>query len=417
MTYAKEQEFLRLAARRPSENDRQKKPDRLIVENLDWQYIRQQAFIHRISPLLYDRYFTQPPVSSDVPGEVIQYFQDAYQQTYLWNTVIYQQLSLVLQEFQQHNIVPVVLKGGMLAKWVYRNIALRPMQDIDLLLDDQDIDTAARILRNLGYSNILHHLTYLSDWHRTHEERLFAGFEHQGYHLPTLIKKWGNQSICIELHRLLTPLMRAKDARSLAIPGADFPLRTLRPEYFLLHLGFHIQKHVQHGKIARLIWLCDIAEYLHVYGSRIDWSFFLALCQQYQVEQEVLLSLSQARTLLDVSFPLELPLSDHQMSLSSLFPEKEPDNDRLFFQTISQTSPTERVRYIWESLFPSHDFMLTRYAIRHRWMVYLYYPLRLLKACGRSCRLVMPLVREKSCRLLSQKTRSWIVSRKRGKGR
>src|SRR5260370_40743738 len=62
------------------------------------------------------------------------------------------QLREIRTALAAQNIPIVALKGIVLAFLAYPDPSLRPMNDIDLLLDEKHLDSAVRILRNLGYS-------------------------------------------------------------------------------------------------------------------------------------------------------------------------------------------------------------------------------------------------------------------------
>ncbi|GAK56061.1 hypothetical protein U27_03023 [Candidatus Vecturithrix granuli] len=396
MTYSKEQEFLLLAVQRSLCEDERQRRERLCAEALDWQYIQRQAAFHRIGPLIYHHCFSQANQGDHIPSEVRQYFQDAYQQTYLQNRLLYQQLNLLLPEFEKHNCRPIVLKGIFLAKYIYQNIALRPMHDIDLLLQQQDANTAVQILKNAGYSNILNHIVFLSDWHQFQEDRIFRELESQGFHLPIFIKKLGAFNVCVELHHHITPILDAQQIDSMPVSGFNGPVRTLSPEYFLLHLCFHVYNHFQKESSSYLLWYYDIVEFIHTYyfqDSSMSWKRFLVLCQQIQIEEEVFRSLAIVHTLFKVAVPekvLTFPW-DFQELLIHIFSEPKPNPEVSMLRSVLAQRKSFGLRYLWDCLFPSKAFLVARYNIRPRWLVYLYYPVRLFKALSRGGRLIKVL--------------------------
>jgi hypothetical protein len=68
------------------------------------------------------------------------------------NAAIYDQLGEVLKECAKRELKPIALKGVHLAARVYPHIALRPMNDIDLLFDAGDLSLAEEMLEELGYA-------------------------------------------------------------------------------------------------------------------------------------------------------------------------------------------------------------------------------------------------------------------------
>ncbi len=68
------------------------------------------------------------------------------------NAAIYEQLGEVLKECTKRGLKPIALKGVHLAARVYPHIALRPMNDIDLLFEIGDLTEAEAMLASLGYA-------------------------------------------------------------------------------------------------------------------------------------------------------------------------------------------------------------------------------------------------------------------------
>ena len=65
--------------------------------------------------------------------------------------VTQQQLAEALGAFRDAGIPTIVLKGAYVAEAVYKNIALRPMSDVDILVKKKDLPAVEKILLKLGY--------------------------------------------------------------------------------------------------------------------------------------------------------------------------------------------------------------------------------------------------------------------------
>ena len=397
MNLRPEQQFLLTVPGNTLSAERKKSREAL-PQDLDWEYVRRQARIHRVGPLLWYACLAHPEEYGHIPSEIRQDFQEQYQQTYLQNTLLYQQLDRLLHQLAEDHIVPVFLKGIFLAKWVYGNIGLRPMRDIDLLLADRELQIAEQTLERAGYTSILQHLTFVSDWQKAHEEALFFKLKYQGCHLPQLIKTFGAFQVVIELHHALMSTMRAQNVQTVDIPHNGGVVRTLRPEYFLLHLCFHLHSHAIEGKLPLLIWHYDLLKFLNMYAACFDWSLLFSLAEQFQAHEVVVTRLAQACRLFDYPLPAPLRCAASAGDLSqkfwtALFPEREPSPDRQFISSVFKVRTFSMgVRYLWECLFPSREFLRQRYQVRHNWLVYGYYPLRLWKAFRRGTRLIKYLL-------------------------
>lgn len=379
-----ERRFLLLALKNPSTENCELQM--MLNTPLNWEYIRRQAQLHRISPLLYHRWVARRELAIHIPASARQAFQESYQQTYLRNTLFYRHLARLAAEFRAHNITPIALKGIALAKTIYSSIALRPMQDIDLLLRREDLPQAVEIMQQFGYTNILPHLTYFSRWHQAYEEARFAELAHHGDHLPTFIKQVGAVSICVELHRQLVPGMEFAQVGATPFADGSMPnLLTLTPEYLLFHLCVHLDKHRQIGQVPYLIWYCDIAEVIRTYRKQFDWNCFQAICRKSQRETTVRRILADTAELCGVSIPLPLPADSSDIS-ATIFTDNFSDPDMDFLRNAFRFGWKTGLRYLWESLFPSRAFMQMRYQPRCPRLIYGYYLLRCGKACIRGVR-------------------------------
>jgi hypothetical protein len=381
MKYSKEHEFILLAVRRQPNALAQPRLETLIQHGLDWEYVQYQTYVHRVGALIYQNCVRHPEHFPEMPPAVLQYLHELYQQTYLQNTLWYQEFDTVLGEFAKKGVTPVALKGIALARIVYRDIALRPMQDIDLLIQQPDLTVAAEMLYRLGYSHILDHLTYLSDWHKTYEARLYAALSSQGDHLPVFLKQSGSGFMCIELHHQLAPDMTAARVKTCTASDPTLPVPILAPEYFLVHLCFHLSTHAQDDKQPRLIWGCDIAEFLTMFRSRINWDSVSFISHQYQIEQPVRESLELVKQCLQEPFR-------ETSGVTKFFRLSPASEEAALLQNMFRYGKRNGMRYLWALLFPSRKFLITRYSIRHQRLTPIFYLVRVFHALKRGVRLL-----------------------------
>lgn len=92
-------------------------------------------------------------ISNDkgVPSETIKVLEKIYYSNLARNMLLYDELSKVLSAFKTAEIDVIVLKGVFLAEQIYKNIGLRPMSDIDLLVKEKDLQKAKVELNKLMY--------------------------------------------------------------------------------------------------------------------------------------------------------------------------------------------------------------------------------------------------------------------------
>ncbi|MEN8218321.1 MAG: nucleotidyltransferase family protein [Pseudomonadota bacterium] len=134
----------------------------------DWESIVQFAVIYSVAPLLYHRI-----KSVNIPASFQHKLLKAYLISASRNTRLYSELSKIIKALQDTPVI--VLKGAHLAQNVYGNIALRPMNDIDILVRKTDLLKAEKNMLEIGYSSP-----------RQNEIQVACAKHH---HLPPLIKQ------------------------------------------------------------------------------------------------------------------------------------------------------------------------------------------------------------------------------------
>jgi Uncharacterised nucleotidyltransferase len=167
----------------------------------------------------------------------------------------------LLAAFAAAGIPIVLLKGAALAHLIYPSPELRPMVDIDVLIDPADSERAIRITRGLGY-------IFAGGY-----ESRFAGRLH---HLPVAATNQSGFRIALEIH---VDTMSPNQAESLT-----FATLAEKPQLFkrgpgsngfaLGHTDMlrHLARHAfEPNRRVRLIHLYDLWRYQTKFRDDIDW--------------------------------------------------------------------------------------------------------------------------------------------------
>jgi hypothetical protein len=259
---------------------------------LDWNELLSLAFRHDVAPLLYHALRAIPQV---VPAAVSTELHRAAAANAVRNALLFEDLAGILSWAHTNQIDVVVLKGAALADTVYRNRALRPMRDIDLLVRVEHVDAVEEFLVQHGYV-LDSQRARAESWYRQHD-----------YHLPYYKRDRGLPTSCVEVH---WDLDRPSRGCRLGIDGiwrravgaviGGVPANTLSPEDTVLHLCLHACKH---ELVAGLRSYCDIAETVRRHASSLDWVGVTERAAQGGVSPFVHLPLALARELLDAPVP------------------------------------------------------------------------------------------------------------------
>ncbi|MBN1461622.1 MAG: nucleotidyltransferase family protein [Armatimonadetes bacterium] len=316
----------------------------------DWPAIVRAATVHGVAPYLYVRLATAG-LTRLLPGEVVESLRDSYQRTSLANLKIYQELPKALSCLARHDIPVLLLKGAHLARFVYPYEAMRPMEDIDLLVRPADYTRAGEILMDGGYR-------------LAHSEDHWGGEEPEERHIAVT----GENGTTIELHRTfdLSPTATrasADDAfaRAGRVAIEDVEAYVMAPEDLLLHVAMHAS--FQHGFGLGMLVLCDIGVILECFRSEIDWDAFISRTFSWAACRGVWLTLVLARELVGVGPSLEVLGRLHPaeatnglraMARSRILAGKKPRDipSATLAQLYAQTTVRHRLGTLARRLFP-----------------------------------------------------------------
>lgn len=316
-----EQRILCLAARTVLEPIVERQLVELLRGPIDWERLWAQGHLHEVLPLLtvtLRRLAAQVPI----PAPWLERAQRRYYATMLRNTTLADELLRALAAFRQAGVAALPVKGLVLAETLYGSLALRPLGDLDILVQPADLPRARAALGELGFAQA--------------DE---PGYEnaHHPYHDPPYYRKAVGGAICLELHwRLWASHFFQLETDALwrrAVPtqlhGAT--LSILSPEDTLLHLAIHRSR-----SALRLRFVCDVAELLRRYHATLDWEYLLAQTQAAGARTTMFYTLALAADLLEAPVPdgllarlhvsrMKRRLLDHTCGSAALFRPAEPD--------------------------------------------------------------------------------------------
>lgn len=385
LSLSSEDKLLLYCSRLSINEDIKCKIEEILSNVLDWNYIVDCSVKQGISPLFY---WNMKKISSgkDVPSEVMKNLEKMYYSNLARNMLLYDELNKILTAFKKANIDTIVLKGAFLAEEIYKNIGLRPMSDIDLLIKEEDIQKAKKELTELKYSATSIHQTKLHEQFQTVLGNELSVIHH-------------NKKIAIDLHwDIQSPHIPFEvdinkfwnNARLIKIAGIE--TLTFVPENLLQHLCLHMDKHINISgspPAKPLRDYCDIAEVTRHYKDTINWDYFLQSSKDYGIEEPVFQGLFIAKEYFGAFVP-ENVLSELKSVKSNIcFEEifqgltKEDPNKKYQCLETERLANLKKVKGIWNKsriifgyAFPSKEFMIYCYSIKNEKQIYRYYLIR-----------------------------------------
>ncbi len=358
--------------------------DDLLSSPLNWGFISEAARSHNILQLLYHNLKGLSNLSL-IPPSVMEDSKRVYHETIARNMCLYAELQTILDAFDRAGLQAITLKGAALAGGVYPDIGLRPMLDIDLLVKEDELILADRVMTDLDYSG--------ADGLKSRR-----WFMENHFHLPPY--RHVRKPAIVEIHWHITANSRCTDIRKWWERAARRNIMgrlTLvpSPEDMLIHLSVHLFDHGYDNRFV-LKCLCDIFETLRRYGDEIDWNLLQDEIREHGIEKQVHSTLHLARKFYaprDDSFvPITLDHADHRFLRvleDSLFSNNgnTPINPHLL-KSLMFDNFSKKMRYLLPAIFPSRQQMAERYpASRYPMMAFLYYlarPFNLLARYGMS---------------------------------
>jgi hypothetical protein len=384
LSLSSEEKLLLYCSRLSISEDIKCKIEGILSNDLDWDYTLECSIKQGISPLFYWN-LKKINNGKDVPSEVMKNLEKIYYSNLARNMLLYDELSKILTAFKKADIDTIVLKGAFLAEEIYKNIGLRPMSDIDLLVKEEDVQKAKKELLKLKYSANV----YTTKTHEKFQTILSEElpFTHQ------------NKNSYVEIHWDIqphnTPYMIDinkfwNNTKSVEIAGIE--ALTFASEDLLQHLCLHLDKHINYSgapPAKPLRDYCDIAEVTNYYKDTINWNYLIQSSKNYGIEEPIFQGLFIAKEYFGALIPeniiRELEPVKSDISFEEIFQGLTKNNSNKKYQCLEMSYLTNlkiidgswnKARIIFGDVFPSKEYMMYRYSIKNENQVYRYYFVR-----------------------------------------
>jgi hypothetical protein len=294
MNLSAEDRLLLCCARTKIEGEMVERARGLLSQGLNWDYLLKGSSSHGITPLVFHN-LKMIDRDGVVPNQVLRKFERAYYANVRHNMKIYGELGKILKALQDAEIKVMILKGAAIAETAYQNMALRPIGDIDLLVQEKDFLKIKNELVNLGYEPVesLPRLTPT-------EAVEYAHYFEQ-------VRFFNEDGMLIETHFRLVNMgipkveeMVWQNAVTLKIVGGDALIPSA--EDSLLYLCIHANQH----NYCMIRLFCDIAELLNRHLEKINWRYFLNIVKQRRLECSIYYTLYFTNQLLGTEIPRDI---------------------------------------------------------------------------------------------------------------
>lgn len=327
---------------------------------VDWDAMVVRAETSGVGPLLY-RNLRSAGLLKALPADSVEALYGAYYRVAARNTLHLEALEAILKALARWGIVPILLKGAGLVATIYDNPALRPMGDLDLLVQPAEFRPALQCLGSLGYRP-------------THAEQYPGAYEVVTHHVG--LRQEAPYDLLVELHHhwLDLPASLSHNVsveevrqRAIAVQVGQAQAWVLSPSDQVLHLSAHIAIHSP--SIRRFIWCYDLDRVIRRYERSLDWTLILQRAVDYQMVLPLQRVLPAIIAMLTTPVPAEVlkrleripvdPRERQRYAPSALGPRSR------LVDGLQKLSGLEgagaKLRFAWQMLFPSWAYMRASY--------------------------------------------------------
>ena len=332
-----------------------------------WIHLTDILNQNRIIPFLYSRIGVLPEKLRP-PKYITNIMREYFLVSRVRNIKMDKQLERLLLAFKQEQIKVLVMKGSAIAWSVYPDPAMRPYDDIDLLVLPQQFVKARKIMEMLGYRC---------------EAKIFEIFkdvqsEEYFHYQDRSIGK-----LKVEIHWDLHCFYGAKHNialddlfhNAITVNTSSFYFETFNAVDTLLHMVAHTG--FSHTKDIRLSWICDIAQILTRLEVPQDWISLQTKSVEWGIRLlfERIIKMAEAWNGIKIpdrfadfsSWPK--PLLNELAIWPHITQKHESTISMLKIRLPGNLDFFEKIRLLFHLIFPPSDHILIEFPCRYKWQI------------------------------------------------
>lgn len=299
-------------------------------------------------------------------------FRDEHYRNSARNIIIYEEAKSVITKFNERCIPAVILKGVFLAGEVYKDISLRPMSDVDILVKKDDLPRANETLCIMGYLTPPFYDDVIGN-RKTVSVNSIMYFPHD-MSRPVIHIHWNIINSTWPLERLAALVdMNKIWSRAMPVRMDGVCALTLSPEHQIIYLAYH----ALHHSFDKPTMITDIIAVIRFYGSKIDWDYLREESERFGLEIAVYISLKYVSRISGLEFAGLRRLCPKRInaieSMVMSVTEKRNYTYALSYLTFlsTQRGLSGKLHFIFNTVFSSrivmaHNFYLPASRIRPR---------------------------------------------------
>lgn len=303
------------------------------------QLLSNQDFVS-IAPQVY-HLLKEGDKLGEIPDFFYLYLKKQYLQTLQLNLFVKHQTNLLLNQFEENEIEVVPLKGVYFAETYFGNLGARRTSDIDLLIKEQNLEEAVKMVKKLGFT--------------TEEERI-PGHFHCSYskQLP------GSEiPLVVELHwDLLKESTAHFNIHDFWRAATHHGHSEFIKELSAFHTFYMITLHGWRHNLDSLKYYMDIIQLIHCLKEEVDFEQIIAIAGTHKTRRRIVRTLTavyQEFPFLDKIKPFPYKSSKLFLKLNNKKNEStffKKYTDYIDYQYFSYDTPGHILNEVIDTIFP-----------------------------------------------------------------
>lgn len=329
-----------------------------------WRDLATLSMTHKVFPLLYRLVLAHPEA---VGADMLSWFNHAGLMHKARAVRFERAIADVNGIVEEARLPACWLKGAALAYMLYPAFWLRSMIDVDVLVPFDVRKTALEALRAAGYRDSAR------PWGRELSSELSEATTNH-----YIFRARDNKGVTIELHYRLLRLGQIDDQDAITewfwtqtqeLETPHSKMRILTPEATLLHMAAHDvlqheQAEIARAPLSKAVTLRNVYDaHLLVTQHELDWELVRERAAQWEWEYAISRILTQAQHFFGTSVPGELSsvLSTPAEQAAKISDRRKDNIVVIGWDVLRQASWRDRVRYVWNAMFPTPGYMRAKY--------------------------------------------------------
>ncbi len=259
-------------------------------KKIDWSRFKDILSYHRLAPFAYLSFKEH---ISFLPEDLSRILKATYYHCVAHISRLQRKFLWLQGAFRERNVLLLPIKGIALLDDLYLNYPARSSADMDILVKEEDLDKAVKILEDLGYRKNLEGFKE-SYWRKKQYHFVFQEKEPKGFspiielHWDLDYRRYRRQLLPECFKRLREGLMQ------------NSQVKLLSPEDTFIALALHQRRF---GAALSLRDVCDMAILLNKYVSGFDWDYVLREIKKARICSTIFFAISQIRLFFKISIP------------------------------------------------------------------------------------------------------------------